>query len=200
MYPASRTDRHSRRRKVGFTLIEILVALTVFSIMALVAYQGLERMTGIKLHLDQEMRFWRDLTRVFDRIETDFTQLSSRSWRNAAGKVQPPLLSSKKDDGSVQTEFIRLDGNRTPMHLAYRCQNKILSLLVWPGLDISTSQQSQEHILLTDVETCEISFLNQQNAWVADWRDEAAKVRPRGIRIKLEFANRGKFERVIALP
>jgi len=199
MFPASRIDR-SPRRRAGFTLIEIMVAMAVFSIMSIVAYQGLERISGVKLHLDQEMRFWRDLTQVMDRMESDFTQLSSRSWRSAAGKIQPPLVSGKKDDGSLQTEFIRLDGNRVPMHLAYRWQDKTLALLVWPGLDVSASQQNKEHLLLKDVEAYEVNFLNEKNEWVADWSGDVAKVRPRGIRIRLEFASRGKFERVIALP
>lgn len=199
MFPASRIDRAPRRR-AGFTLIEIMVAMAVFSIMSIVAYQGLERISGVKLHLDQEMRFWRDLTQVMDRMESDFTQLSSRSWRSAAGKIQPPLVSDKKDDGSLQTEFIRLDGNRVPMHLAYRWQDKTLALLVWPGLDVSASQQNKEHLLLKDVEAYEVNFLNDKNEWVADWSGDVAKQRPRGIRIRLEFASRGKFERVIALP
>lgn len=199
MWPVSRIDR-ARRRPAGFTLIEILVALAVFSVMTLMAYKGLERMNNIKLHLDQEMRFWREMTLVLDRMEADFTQLAPRVWLNAKDEMQPPLLSSSSESAGLLTEFIRLDGAREPIHMAYHWQNKNLDLLIWPQIDVTASQKPKTHLLLKDVDSFEIAFLDANNRWATEKVAELPQSRPRGVRIRIEFADRGVFERVVALP
>lgn len=190
-----------RHKSTGFTLIEILVALAVFSIMSLMAYKGLERMNTIKMHLDQEMRFWRELSLVMGRMDADFTQLSSRYQRDENQLMQAPIVS-KQRDGATVIEFLRLDGHRESLHMAYVWKNEALQLEIWPSTSHSEAGETvQVHDLLNEVQSFSVEFLNTQNTWVTTWPPaDAEVVRPRGIRFKLGFKDRGVFERVVALP
>ena len=66
------SDRRGAVR--GFTLLEILVALAIFALASVIAYGGLDSVTSTKSALDWEIRFWRELGLVFDRMEADFLQ------------------------------------------------------------------------------------------------------------------------------
>ena len=201
MSRALKTNKAYHPRPKGFTLLEVLVALFVFAVMSLMAYQGLARMYTIKTQVDQEMRFWRDLNLLMDRMQSDFTQLSPRYWRNAEQQLQAPLQSKTDKTGNFQLEILRLDGQREPLHLAYIWQNSQLQLAIWPAQNSATALNTpQVHSLLQDVSLFELAFMNAQNQWRDHCPENASSTRPRAVRIRIGFTERAVFERVLALP
>ena len=198
---ASRTERCQR----GFTLLEILVALAVFAIASAIAYSGLNAVASTKSSLDSEIRFWRELGQVFDRMEIDFTQTLPHLLRADGGELSPPLQADRTETGGFFIELARSDGERPPVHVVYRCERGVLSLRVGP---INAGQSSSGAIataapvypLLENVDDCEAALLDASNSWRPLWPEAQAQVRPRAIRIRLALAGRGKFERVYFLP
>ena len=49
----------SRRSQAAFTLVELLVALAIFAILAGFAYRGLDAMLQSRVRLEAESRKWR---------------------------------------------------------------------------------------------------------------------------------------------
>ena len=198
---ASRTERCQR----GFTLLEILVALAVFAIASAIAYSGLNAVASTKSSLDSEIRFWRELGQVFDRMEIDFTQTLPHLLRADGGELSPPLQADRTETGGFFIELARADGERPPVHVVYRCERGVLSLRVGP---INASQSRSGALvtaapvypLLENVDDCEAAYLDANNAWRPLWPEAQAQVRPRAIRIRLTLAGRGQFERVYYLP
>lgn len=177
----------------GFTLLEILVALAVFAVVGAVAYRGLDRMTRTKAHLDQEMRFWRELGQVFDRMEGDFVQIAPRSDLLPSGILRPPLRSASGPDDALLA-LTRFDGQREPVQLAYRLEGQQLELQLGTGATLKT------YPLLDGVERCSFAFLGETAVWQSQWPGTQTQARPRGIRVQLTLAGHGEFERVFALP
>ena len=202
MSRASRIERSQR----GFTLLEILVALAVFAIASAIAYSGLNAVASTKSSLDSEIRFWRELGQVFDRMEIDFTQTLPHLLRGDNGELLPPLRASSAEAGGFFIELSRADAERSPVHVVYRCDDGVLSLRVGP-LDARLNNAgtlatvaSPVYPLLEKVDACEAALLDANNSWRPLWLEAQAQVRPRAIRIRLTLAGRGKFERVYYLP
>lgn len=201
MWLASRTERSQR----GFTLLEILVALAIFALASAIAYSGLNAVASTKSSLDKEIRFWRELGQVFDRMEIDFTQTVPHLLRADNGELSPPLRAGSTETGGFFIELARADVERSPVHVVYRCDRSVLSLCVEP-INASPSQSAAlataapAYPLLDNVDDCEAALLDVNNSWRPLWPEEQTQVRPRAIRIRLTLAGRGKFERVYYLP
>jgi len=203
MWRASRTDRSGEQ--AGFTLIEVLVALAVFAVASVIAYRGLDAVASTKSTLDREIRFWRELGLVFDRMETDFGQNVPHPLQAAPTTLTPPVRGGSAVDNGFFLELARQDGNRPPVYIRYSCDHGELTLSLSPLRTsvIRTEAEAaalQPTLLLNPIERCEMAFLNSANAWLADWPGEQATIRPRAIRVRLTLSGRGQFERLFHLP
>ena len=189
------------RAQRGFTLLEILVALTIFAISSVIAYSGLNAVISTKSALDRDIHFWRELGQVFERMEMDFVQISPQLFRGADGAVVPPLRGERPDDSEFIIELTRHDEERIPLHVIYRCAQGTLSLSLEPVTGRATASGAPMiHNLLQDVEQCDAAYLGVNNSWFSAWPADSLALKPRAIRIRLSLAGRGQFERLYYLP
>ena len=196
----SRASSATRAQR-GFTLLEILVALTIFAISSVIAYSGLNAVISTKSALDRDIHFWRELGQVFERMEMDFVQILPQLFRGADGAVIPPLRGERPDDSEFIIELTRHDEERIPLHVIYRCAQGTLSLSLEPVTGRATASGAPMiHNLLQDVEQCDAAYLGVNNSWLSAWPADSLALKPRAIRIRLSLAGRGQFERLYYLP
>lgn len=207
MWRASRIKRQG-----GFTLIEILVALAVFAIASLIAYRGLDAVASTKGVLDREIRFWRELGMVFDRLDADLLQIAPHPLPDGPNTLAPPLRGASaggNGDGGFYIELARHDGERSPVRVLYRCERGELTLRLAPVNILAVREESgaasapgtiPTQRLLRDIEHCDAAFLNAANAWLNSWPGEQNLLKPRAVRIRLTLRGLGQFERIYALP
>src|SRR4051812_37517430 len=95
---SSRTSPHmsrpDARHAPGFTLVELLVALAIFALIAAFAYRGLDALLQSRVALDADARKWRDASIFVGRIERDVAAALSRGATGESGTVLAPLSSS----------------------------------------------------------------------------------------------------------
>ncbi|SDH21840.1 type II secretion system protein GspJ [Propionivibrio dicarboxylicus] len=189
----------------GFSLVELLVALTVFALASLIAYRGLNSMAATKAELDAEIRFWRALGNVFERMEMDFSLALAHPLRETPDRLGAPFQGASATEGFV-IDLVRQDGDRTPVQLRYRCQNRTLTLSMRPVNVALTAAAAtpvggeQTTVLWQGIERCEAAFLGSAGVWRSDWPGGEAQSRPQGMRIRLAMPGHGQFERVYYLP
>lgn len=78
-------------RSRAFTLVEVLVAVLVFGLLAAIAYTGLQRVAGGVDQLDGRAEQLAELQRAVASLDHDLRQLVSRAARAANGRVRPAL-------------------------------------------------------------------------------------------------------------
>ena len=194
----------------GFTLIEILVALAVFAIASLIAYRGLDAVASTKGALDREIRFWRELGMVFDRLDADLLQIAPHPLPDGPSTLAPPFRAASAGDNGFYIELARHDRERSPVRVLYRCERGELTLRLTPVNTLAVREEAgtaaavpgtlPTQRLLHDIEHCDAAFLNAANAWLNSWPGDQTLLKPRAVRIRLTLRGLGRFERIYALP
>lgn len=96
----------------GFTLLEILIALVVFTLMSVMAYQGLRAvLQSDAITRDQGQRL-ADLQVSLSVLERDLAQVVSRPVRDEFGDTLPPLRLQPGADGKL-LELVRAGAGGT---------------------------------------------------------------------------------------
>jgi general secretion pathway protein J len=89
------SKRYSPR---GFTLLELLVAITVLSIVSMIAWRGLDSLVATRERLEPEADDVRSLLTAFGQMERDLTQVTNPAF---LGLTTSPLNIGVADGGQV---------------------------------------------------------------------------------------------------
>jgi general secretion pathway protein J len=73
-YPTRRTRLHRRATSAGFTLLELLIAITVLATVSLIAWRGLETLVSTRARLEPEGDRVRALLTTFGQMDRDLAQ------------------------------------------------------------------------------------------------------------------------------
>jgi general secretion pathway protein J len=200
----------------GFTLLEVLVALAVFAIMATAAYSGLRSVLFTRAAVEKENRRLAAVQLAVFRLEQDIEQTLSRGIRDEYGEPQPALRG-----GELLNEALILTraGWDNPLgqprsnlqRVAYRFGEGQLWRLHWNVLDRGGSVESRELLLLDQVREFRVRFLDQSDAWRNDWPPPAGSgadsnltsdpdTLPRAVEITLTLEDWGAITRLLPLP
>lgn len=192
----------------GFTLLELLVALSIFSILSVMAYGGLQSVITTKNSTQQAADRIAEIQLVMMRISNDLRQTVSRKIRDEYGDFLYAMQSSKNGD---ETMAWTRAGYRNPAHLkrshmqrvAYKLEQQKLIRVTWPVLDRAQDTEALESEVLSNIESIEWRFLNNENEWVSAWPEEGDKAElyplPKATEFTLELQDWGKIRRLILL-
>lgn len=198
---------HERARSSGVTLIELLVALVVFSLFAVMAYGGLGRLLDARARLAAEQRVWEDLSSTFLRLSDDLANARARNVRDVAGFSLPALIGRPYDSRALGEPSLELtrggelhygDGVHSDLRrVAWRLRDGRLIRITWPVLDRAPTTLPLESELLADVEGFELQFQGQGGSG-QNWPPAGAPPNqlPGAVEVTLAVKNVGSFRRV----
>ena len=197
-------DQDSQR---GMTLIEILVAMSIFAILATLAYGGLNTVLSTREAVTTEADRLSDLQRSFARLGRDFEQAAPRNIRDIHGDVQPAMQSGGEvdDDTRVLVEFT-LGGKRLfpgqqrsrLQRVAYAIKDDKLLRLNWNVLDRAQDSQPYTTEVLSGVDSLEIQFLDEAGQWLEQWPDngQVSQGLPLAVELQFDIKDWGEVRRV----
>lgn len=188
------------RNQTGFTLLELLVAMVIFSLMSIMAYGGLSNVIiGNEVIATQEKRL-KELQRTMMFLERDIRQLVPRPRNTGFNQTKGKAFDYGLDsDGLI--EFTRA-GNPNPIAVArsslqrvrYDIEENVLSRKSWALVDhIDLEPTSMD--LLKDVESVELRLLDKKNEWQINWKE--VKEIPKAVEITIDHKHWGKIKRLI---
>ena len=191
------------KRASGFTLIEALLALAIFGLIAVLAYRATTSLTDGESRLSSEAARWRALEALFTRFEADIRQAVPRSVR--AGAAREPAWLGTSFDGQDALVFTRsgaefsLEPAPAGQRLGYRLRAGTIELAYWPQLDHTEAAQPMVYPLVADVASLEIEYLTHDNRWRNRWPLLGEDDIPRAVRLTLTLADGGRIDRWFAL-
>ncbi|MCF6190509.1 MAG: type II secretion system minor pseudopilin GspJ [Cocleimonas sp.] len=182
----------------GFTLLELLVAMVIFSFMSIMAYTTLANVFKSNEVITAQEEKLKKLQRSMMFIERDMRQLILRPRSSGYGKPSPALDSGLGSEGII--EFTRA-GNSNPTDLVrsslqrvrYDVQDKKLIRMSWNMVDHIDAKPIAMS-LLEGIESLSFKFLNNKNSWKENWN--SAKEIPKAVELTLEHKDWGKIVRL----
>jgi len=194
------------RQQRGFTLIELMVAMAIFAIMSLMAYQGMQSVFSTREQTDAESKRLQAIQMTFLDLQRDLEFISVREIRDEYGDRQPAF---KLAEGGIYRLELSRDGLRNPAQLprsslqriAYSLTDKHLYRVRWPVLDRAPDTPAIKRLLLEDVEDLSIRVLDEKGEWQHDWPLPGQnRILPRAVEVSLTLPDRGRLSRLFLLP
>lgn len=197
-------------RQTGLTLIELMVAVAIFSLLAALSYGGLVNVLDARRIVDVESQQLASLQRAFLHIGRDFEQAAPRTIRDAYGDQQPALHNKADSYDGVKTVIeLSIAGRRTLpgetrgslQRITYVIRDGDLLRLSWPVLDRAQDTTAHESTLLEGVEVMTLRYLSEQGAWTDEWQtglanEAGSPLLPRAIEITMELEHWGNLRRI----
>jgi general secretion pathway protein J len=200
----------------GFTLIEVLLAIALTAVVAVMAYAGVSAAAdAAERHRAQIARLG-ELQTAMRWLTRDLQQLIDRPVLDARGDRLPALLGGEQSDPLLELSRVGwnnpLDQPRgSVQRVRYRLDNGALRREHWLVLDrVDDDEQLQAVELLRGVAAMRIEFLDGKagNAvsqriggeWMESWPVTAGDtLLPLAVRIELQLDDLGTVERIVAI-
>lgn len=203
----------SKRLQQAFTLLELLVAMAIFAILASLAYSGLLTVMDIQQRTEITLQQLARLQTAVSWIQRDIEQFIPRSIRNEFGEVQPVL--QLRNTSPARLEFTQA-GWRNPaqqarsqlQRVAYTVEQDSLWRHSWRVLDRAQDSRTDKIALLDDIKSVEWRVLDEQFQWLSEYPASNVVVTPppvgmvsvtpqfRAIEITLTSKKWGKITRL----
>ncbi len=198
-----------RKAVNGFTLLELMAAMAIFSLLSVMAYAGLQSAMTNKEHTENQAQRLVELQTAFMFIGRDFEQAISRSVRDGFGEVKSALEGGEFGATLIsltragRTNFLQIPRS-TLQRVAYELEDDSFYRLSWPMLDQDFDQEPQRQELLKNVKKVSLRYLDNAFEWQDQWpagfeENVNPTLLPRAIEATWEFDDVGIIRRVFRL-
>ena len=196
----------------GFTLLELLVALAIFGLLAAMSYGGLQAVLEQQFYTQQAADRLAGLQKLYLIMQRDIEQVVPRTVRDEFGDTQQPLVGG---DGLQLTR----GGWRNPagrqrstlQRVGYAFNGEQLLRYSWSVLDRAQDSEALEQPLSPDVERLQLRYLDAADEWQDQWPDalasslstdpeDAPQVLPRAVEVTVEHKTYGTLVWLFRLP
>jgi general secretion pathway protein J len=198
IFPARKTNR-------GFTLLEILVALFIFAILAALMASALRTIINAVSGVERQAGQLRQLQFALLVLSRDIEQTVNRSIRNTGGQEELALIgthdtlsfthmgSANDAAGAAKSSMQRVQ---------YVFGNGSLSRFVWPVLDQAPSTVSQGRLLLNKLGEGRFEYLSEDNKFYSSWplTSQPSLSLPLAIRVFISIPSWGKISQLYVIP
>ncbi len=212
-------------RAAGFTLVEMLIAIAIFGIIAAAGYRVLDTVLTTRQRVTDEYRRWRDIARAIAWIERDFEAAAARPTRGPLDQKLPALLGLEATAQPDQplVSFTRTGGldasgvAAPPRRIAYRVRDGVIERLAWPAPDQTARSQPTVAVVLKGVSAMSLRYRDGGGNWRGRWpalaetaadgrtlhaaaTGSADAVLPSGVEVSIQLAGGERIQRLVPLP
>ena len=183
----------------GFTLIELMSALLILALLALMSFRGLGAVLDARDHVRQETEKWKSVAAFFSRFQHDVQLSAPRAVRAASGIA--PAWRGDAGSGAEFSRFAQAEGLDAARRIGYRLnETSEIEISLWPGLDVAPNTQPARYVVLSAVTLFELQYLAPELAWVDAWpRPDRGSPLPQAVRLRIVLASGEELVRVFSL-
>ena len=195
----------------GLTLIEILVAMAIFAVLAGLAYGGLNTVMQTRQDVAVEADRLAGFQRSFARLGRDLEQAVPRNIRDVHGDAQPAMTSASEttdedsEDARILMEFTLTGKHLFPgqvrsrlQRVAYAVRDNTLLRLNWDVLDRAQDSKPYMTEVMSGISAVDIQFLDEAGQWLQGWpvNGQVSQGLPQAVEITFEVEDWGTLRRV----
>ena len=196
-------------RQHGFTLLELLVALAIFSLVAVMAYGGLTTVLDQQFATEEVAGELAQLQKAYMVVQRDIEQIMPRPVRDEFGDSVAPLL------GGAQLQITRGGWSNPAGHprsslrrIGYALEEQQLIRYAWSVLDRAQNSEPLQQPLLDGLTEIRLRYLDGSKEWVDSWPalttttagDADVTVMPRAVEFQLEHERFGLITWLFQMP
>jgi general secretion pathway protein J len=193
----------------GFTLLEVLIALTVFAILATITSSSLYYAFTTRTRVNEQSDRLGALQLAISIIEQDSIQTVERGIRGNEMRLFPPFI------GRLQYIELTRDGNVNPksmekrstlIRVAYLCEGNKLLRRTWASLDPKDRNTFEDKILIDNLKECHFNYLNKNLQLLPEWREQARipnqhpETLPQAIQVNASLTDWGEMNLLFVIP
>ena len=200
---------HTQVQCRGFTLIEVLIALALFAILAAITSSSMYHAFNTRQRITVQAERLNELQLAIALINQDSEQFVNRPVQGNDFKLFPAFIGHSSD-----VEFTRgglpnpngIETRSTLKRIALICQNNQLIRRSWATLDTPNREDYEDRVLLNNLQDCHFAFLDDElqviNQWVNDPAAESkiTKPFPKAIQLNLALPEWGKATFLFIIP
>jgi general secretion pathway protein J len=198
----------AKQTSSGFTLLELVVAMAVFAIMAAIASSGLNNVLIARQLTETHSEQLHQLQLAMSWFARDIEQIVNRGVRSEYGEMLPPVVGNDFEGYLLELTRggWRNPANQPRSHLqrvAYAVRDEQLVRAYWRVLDRAEDSKPFENVLLDGVKAVEIRYLAADDEWRTSWPELSTtgnvnpEVMPRAIEVNVDTRQFGKITRLM---
>lgn len=195
------------RRRSGFTLIEVLVAMAIFALMSVLAQQALSASLRNAEILEARMDRLQAIQQTMRLLGRDVVQAAPRPVRDPLNaNLRPAFLVTPGGEFALELTHAGWPNpagvkRSVLQRSAYRIEDGVLIRVYWNVLDATLNNEPVVTELLDEVESIEFRFYLGNGQWANQWPPRgggggaALFDRPRMVQVLLTLADEGELVR-----
>jgi general secretion pathway protein J len=207
------------KRRGGFTLIEVLIAMSITALVATLSFSSLSAVLSSVESLREHGQRTAEMNRAWTIVSRDLRQFTLRPVRDQFGEAESAMFGGAAVDNSLS--FTRTGWHNPNLRLRselqrirYRLEDNILWRESYVVLDRSSESQVQRVELIRNVEEFEMAFLGagtevrgeelDTDKWPLSWGVNASNrnvvAPPQALELRLQLGDWGELRWLYDLP
>jgi len=190
----------------GFTLFEMVIAVSIFALMGVIAFGGLGQMTRTGQAVADANERLSDLQFAVVYFNREWIQVSPRRIRNQFGDEEPNIDIDDNVITFTRSGWSNLLGQRrsTLQRVQYLLRDNKLVRRHWRSLDQGIAEQPIQTVLLDNVESMEVEFQDGNGKSIGEWPrgpgSDSESGEPILLVFRLELPDVGEITRLLEVP
>jgi len=200
----------------GFTLLELMMAITIFSTLSILSFAGLNQIQKAQIATEKVMKSLADIQKALRRFELDLTHTVHRNIFNESKTTVLSFIASTEPFPTLELTRAGVDPliNRVPsslMRIGYQYENETLYRLAWPVVDRSNASVPSRYPILKNISDLKMVYYDAKKGKHKQWPNRTSEkptLSPSGVpiveapvAIEISFISKtsGKFRKLIPL-